>query len=317
MKPPAAKETNADLKRQVHGFWNEQSCDTQAAQAVKHSRDYFEQIESFRYYDQPFIHSFAQFTRYRGRRVLEVGFGAGTDFTQWLRAGAVVSGIDLTEEAAENLRQRTARYGLPPPEQLHTGDAEHLPFEDGSFDLGYSFGVLHHTPDTGRAIAELVRVVRPGGEIKIMLYNRHSIFVLNRWVRFALLKGKPWRGLRWVLWHHNESLGTKGYTRTELARMLAKLPLEQIQVETVVTSGDWLSASAFKPLNLCYRAALAMAGNRHPWRAEQFTDRINDRDARPGRTAAAQPAAGPGMQCFGNPLGFYHCITARKVGVSP
>jgi 2-polyprenyl-3-methyl-5-hydroxy-6-metoxy-1,4-benzoquinol methylase len=84
------------LKDQVKAFWNRESCDTWQAQSEKFSREYFEQIEQWRYQDQPFIHSFAQFTRYRGRRVLEVGFGAGTDFIQWLRVGARVSGIDLT-----------------------------------------------------------------------------------------------------------------------------------------------------------------------------------------------------------------------------
>src|SRR5205085_11332307 len=92
-----------ELKGQVREFWDRLSCDTQVAYSSKFSREYFEEIESFRYLDQPFIHGFAQFTRYHGKRVLEVGFGAGTDFIQWLRAGARVSGIDLTREAFENL----------------------------------------------------------------------------------------------------------------------------------------------------------------------------------------------------------------------
>ena len=166
--------TSEPLKRQVHDFWNEQSCDTQVAEAAEFTRDYFEEIESFRYLDQPFIHSFAQFTRYHGKKVLEVGFGAGTDFIQWLRAGALVSGIDLTEEALENVRQRIHTYGLPAPENLRIGDAENLPFESNLSDVGYSFGVLHHTPDTEKAVRELVRVNRPGGHLKIMLYNRYS-----------------------------------------------------------------------------------------------------------------------------------------------
>ena len=72
--------TEGNLKQRVHDFWNAQACDTQVAQSAKFSREYFEEIETFRYQDQPFIHSFAQFTRYHGQRVLKVGFGAGTDF---------------------------------------------------------------------------------------------------------------------------------------------------------------------------------------------------------------------------------------------
>src|ERR1039458_9240424 len=86
------------LKESVRDFWNVQSCDTQVARSEKFTREYFEEIESFRYFDQPFIHAFAQFTRYRGKKVLEVGFGAGTDFIQWLRAGAAATGIELRSE---------------------------------------------------------------------------------------------------------------------------------------------------------------------------------------------------------------------------
>src|SRR4051812_23951563 len=203
------------LKTEVKAFWNRQSCDTQYASSEKFTREYFEQIEQYRYNDQPFIHAFAQFTRYYGKRVLEVGFGAGTDFIQWLRAGAISSGIDLTEEALDNLTHRIATYGLPEPESLRVADAEHLPFPSNSFDLGYSWGVLHHTPDTCAGIAELVRVVRPGGEIKIMLYNRHSLCAYRCWIKNALLKARPWKSLRWVLSNHIESAGTKGYTERE------------------------------------------------------------------------------------------------------
>src|SRR5713101_9630111 len=98
------------LKAQVKEFWNRQSCDTQVAKAARLSKAYFDEIEAFRFRDQPFIHSFAQFSRYRGKRVLEVGFGAGTDFIQWLRAGAIATGIDLTQEAMDNLTHRIAVY---------------------------------------------------------------------------------------------------------------------------------------------------------------------------------------------------------------
>lgn len=181
------------LKSQVREFWNRQSCDTDATRAEKFSRDYFEEIEAFRYRDQPFIHPFAQFSRYHGKQVLEVGFGAGTDFIQWLRAGAIVSGIDLTPEALANLTHRIQRYQLPPAESIQVADAENLPFPTDTFDLGYSFGVLHHSPDTEKALRELVRVVRPGGEIKVMLYNRHSFCIFKTWVKFAVLRvpGRP------------------------------------------------------------------------------------------------------------------------------
>ncbi len=288
-----------NLKSQVRDFWNQQSCDTQAAQSSKFSKAYFEEIESFRYFDQPFIHSFAQFTRYHGKKVLEVGFGAGTDFVQWLRAGAHATGIDLTPEGLENLRHRIEVYNLPAPERIQTGDAENLPFESNTFDLGYSFGVLHHSPNTVKAIGELIRVVKPGGEIKIMVYNRHSIFVTNRWVRFALLKGKPWKSLEWVLWHHNESIGTKSYTRTELRKMFEQFPVEDFCIRTEITSGDNLSSHAFPPLNLFWRFLIWLTGEKRGWFKGLYT------------TPPSEKIPGP-FRFTGNCLGFYHCIYARK-----
>ena len=298
-----------DLKQQVHAFWNAQSCDTQVAKAETFSKQYFEEIEAFRYFDQPFIHSFAQFTRFHGQRVLEVGFGAGTDFIQWLRAGAIATGVDLTEEALRNLSRRVEVYGLPAPESIGIADAENLPFPDSSFDLGYSFGVLHHTPDTEKAIREVVRVVRPGGEIKLMLYNRRSIYVFNRWVKYALMRGRPWKTLRWILCHHVESAGTKGYTRRELRGLFNHLPIDGLRIDTQVTAADFLSASALPPLNWAYRFFLAVAGYHFPWRPWHYVDRAN---APEFRSLNLQLNRKREAVLSGNPLGFFHCISARK-----
>ncbi len=257
----------AGLKDQVRAFWNRESCDADQAHAEKFSREYFEQIEQWRYRDQPFIHSFAQFSRYRGQRVLEVGFGAGTDFIQWLRAGARVSGIDLTEEALANVRHRIQVYGLPPPESLQVADAENLPFPANTFDLGYSWGVLHHTPDTSKALAELVRVVRPGGEIKVMLYNRHGLYAWKMWVKHALLKGRPWKSLRWVLANHVESPGTQGFTDHELQQMLAPLGLADIRMQRFITNNDRVARRTFPYWlgGLVLAAVIALTGKRLGW----------------------------------------------------
>lgn len=258
-------EVNTEqLKAEVKAYWDRQSCDTWHAQSGKFTRDYFEQIEQWRYADQPFTHSFAQFTRYHGKRVLEVGVGAGTDFIQWLRAGAIASGVDLTDEALANVTHRIDVYELPKPECLKVADAEHLPFEPDSFDLGYSWGVLHHTPNTAQAVRELVRVVRPGGEIKIMLYNRRSLCAFIHWVKYALLRGCPWRSFRAVLWNHLESVGTKAYTRAEVRHMLAPLGLADIRIETFGTSYDRLPWKVFpcSLFNLAFDVMLGITGNR-------------------------------------------------------
>jgi ubiquinone/menaquinone biosynthesis C-methylase UbiE len=265
--PLAGSEESAALKAQVKAFWNRESCDADNARAAKFSREYFEQIEQWRYRDQPFIHRFAQFPRYREKRVLEVGFGAGTDFIQWLRAGAWASGIDLTEEALANVRHRIGVYGLPAPESLQVADAENLPFPANTFDLGYSWGVLHHTPNTEKAVAELVRVVRPGGEIKIMLYNRHGLYAWKMWVKHALLKGRPWKSLRWVLANHVESIGTKAYTQREVEQMLAPLGLADVRMERFITNNDRVVRRAFPYWigGLLLDLLIALTGNQLGW----------------------------------------------------
>ena len=293
------------LKSQVRDFWNRQSCGTYATQAEKYSRGYFEDVEAFRYYDQAYIHEFAQFTRYHGKKVLEVGFGAGTDFIQWLRAGARVTGIDLTPEALENLTHRINVYQLPPPEDIRVADAENLPFAANTFDLGYSFGVLHHSPNTEKAIAELVRVVRPGGEIKIMVYNRHCLLEFKLWVKHALLRGQPWKSFGWAMWNHLESIGTKSYTRPELQRIFEALPLTNIRIHSYVTSADYLTFSGFKPLNLLVRAVLRLGGNRPPWQRENY--RFAD-----GQTPTGRSAPDAKTLFTGNYFGFFTCITAIK-----
>jgi len=260
-------EGSTTLKAQAKAFWNRGSCDTSHTRAGKFTRDYFEQIEQWRYAAHPFIHSFAQFTRYRGKRVLEVGFGAGTDFIQWLRAGARVSGVDFAEEALANVTHRIQVYGLPRPEHLELADAEELPFAANTFDLGYAWGVLHHTPNTEQALAELVRVVRPGGEIKIMLHNRHSLTVFKMWLKYSFLKAHPWRSARWVISRHIESPGTKSYTAAEVRRMLAPLPLTSLRMETFITVSDRISRRTF-PFRACNAGlglVVALTGNRLGW----------------------------------------------------
>jgi len=132
------------------------------AKFATYSKEYFEEIERRRYdpvVGEPEIFSFAQFTRYSGKKILEVGVGAGTDFIQWVRAGAVAYGIDLTEKAIEHVRRRLEVYNLHAAD-IRVGDAENLPYEDNTFDLVYSFGVIHHSPDTERALSEIITLQR-------------------------------------------------------------------------------------------------------------------------------------------------------------
>lgn len=248
------------LKAEVARYWNQASCGTEHVQEEKFSKEYFEKIESHRYTVEPEIFSFAQFTRFAGRKMLEVGIGAGTDFLQWVRSGADAHGIDLTQEAIENVRHRLDLHGLKA--KIGVADAENLPFDSNSFDLVYSWGVIHHSPDTQKCLEEIVRVAKPGGSIKIMIYNRHSLVVFYRYLKTGLLKGKPFRSFSHVLFYDVESLGTKGYTLKEAKAMLKKLPVKIESLKSTVTSHDLLKAKSKLARFFAYAAAALFGWDR-------------------------------------------------------
>jgi ubiquinone/menaquinone biosynthesis C-methylase UbiE len=227
-------------KARVRHYWDETPCGSTTSSSAPLSRRYFDEIEAYRYQVEPEIFSFAQFTRYHGKRVLEVGVGTGTDFLQWARAGAQAYGLDLTAAGTRHVRRRLELYELPG--QLCVGDAEILPFPNDSFDLVYSFGVIHHTPDTAAALREMMRVVRPGGRVKVMVYNRHSLTAFWLWVRKALLRGKLWKSLTWCLANFMESPGTKAYTARELREMVSRYPAAST-ITAVLTVYDRLGLS--------------------------------------------------------------------------
>ena len=236
--PPAAQETKSRVRR----FWEDEPCGSVHGTAPEGTREYFDEIEQRRYELEPFILPMADFDGSRGKTVLEIGVGLGTDFVRFARAGAKVTGIDLTEHGVELVRRRLALEGLEG--DVRVADAESLPFEDGSFDKVYSWGVLHHTPATEQAVREALRVLRPGGELCVMLYSRHSWVAYKLWVRFALLEGRLGSSLADVLAAHMESEGTRGFTKDELREMFQGL--EKPQIEKVSTPYDrrWLGPVA-------------------------------------------------------------------------
>lgn len=222
---------------QVRLYWEREPCGTSpqlTRGCAEGSLEWFRQIEEHRYRIEPFIHAIAQFTRFRGQRMLEVGVGAGTDHLQWARAGLECHGVDLTDAGIATTRRHLAYYGLS--SDLRRADAEHLPFADGLFDLVYSWGVIHHSQSPEKVIREIHRVLKPGGCFVGMLYGRHSILALKKWLRHALLAGRPWRSVEDVIWHHVESAGTKSYTQTELRRLFAEF--SRVELLPVITPHD-------------------------------------------------------------------------------
>lgn len=161
-----------NLKDRVRDFWQANPCGTKFSDAEPGTRLFYERVEEHRYAKEWHIPEAAGFASARGLRVLEIGCGLGTDGAQFARAGAHYTGVDLTEAAVELARRRFELFDLVG--EFRTADAENLDFADESFDLVYSHGVLHHTPDTERAVREVHRVLRKGGRAVVMLYHRDS-----------------------------------------------------------------------------------------------------------------------------------------------
>ncbi|HAV23852.1 MAG: hypothetical protein A2X67_10190 [Ignavibacteria bacterium GWA2_55_11] len=215
------EQDNEHLKAEVRAYWNAHPCGTQFTHLEQGSKEFYEEVERFRYASQPFMRNAMEFDRHKGEKLLEIGCGLGTDLVQFARGGAIVTGVDLTPASAELVRRRLALYGLSGTAQV--ADAERLPFADGSFDVVYSFGVLHHTPNTAKAVDEVYRVLRPGGKIIIMLYHKTSMHVqLGTWYARLKKKLRPHADAveDWVRQYDGaENPLGKAYTRGEVRTM--------------------------------------------------------------------------------------------------
>jgi len=165
-------DQNDNLKERVRAFWQANPCGVKFADAAPGTRRFYELVEAHRYTSEWHIPVAAGFVSAGGSKVLEIGCGLGTDGAQFAKAGADYTGVDLTEAAVELARRRFELFDLPG--KFQTADAENLDFADETFDLVYSHGVLHHTPDTAKSIREIYRVLRPGGRAIVMLYHRGS-----------------------------------------------------------------------------------------------------------------------------------------------
>jgi len=226
-------------KQRVHDFWNQASCGEALYLSDLGKSGYIAQAET-RYALEPYINDFARFRAACGLRVLEIGVGLGADHQQFAQAGADLWGIDLTERALEHTRQRLSAFGLT--SHLAAGDAENLDFPDETFDRVYSWGVLHHSPDTPKAIAEVFRVLKRGGGASIMIYHKWSMVGLMLWSRYALLGLRPWLTLSQIYARYLESPGTKAYSTAEATRLFAAF--RDVKIRTVLTHGDLLESGA-------------------------------------------------------------------------
>jgi len=158
----------------VQEYWDNRPCNIRHSKKELGSKDYFDEVEKRKYFVEPHIPKFAQFEMWSGKRVLEVGCGIGTDAINFVRAGANYTGIDVSQKSLDLTQRRLEVFGLN-GRLLHANVEElssHLSGE--TFDLIYSFGVLHHTPSSSSALKQLIALSHAGTELRIMVYASRS-----------------------------------------------------------------------------------------------------------------------------------------------
>jgi ubiquinone/menaquinone biosynthesis C-methylase UbiE len=243
---------SATLKARVKEHWEREACGTRYGTETDR-KHFFDEISTARYRLEPYIPAFADFPSARGKAVLEIGVGAGADFQNWCSYALHATGVDLTEKAVALTRERLELNSISPEGYvLQTADAENLPFDADSFDLVYSWGVLHHTPDTGRAFREALRVLKPGGVVKAMIYHVPSWGGLMMYLRCGLARGKFNLTMKEAIYADLESPGTKAYTVDEARDILVEAGFEHITAWAKLGPGDLLT---IKP-SVKYRAQI-------------------------------------------------------------
>lgn len=158
---------------EIQRYWNQRIHDLEMTDQPVGTRAFFDELDEYRFDKLRYLPQVVDFGGFRGKRLIEVGCGIGTDLTRFARGGALVTGVDLSETAIELARQNLALHDVS-AEELRVADGEGLPYPDASFDVVYGHGVIQYTDDPARLIREAHRVLKPGGTGIFMVYNRIS-----------------------------------------------------------------------------------------------------------------------------------------------
>lgn len=229
-------DSDETLKSSVRDFWDAKSCGEVYASGES-ERQFYESHAQQRYQLEPYIRDFARFQNALGKDVLEIGVGMGADHAQWAKAQPrSLTGVDLTPRAVTHTRRRLELLGLR--SDVKVADAENLPFAENSFDLVYSWGVLHHSPNIQKTLDEVYRVLRPGGAARIAIYHKYSLVGYMLWLRYALLVGRPFRSLKYIYANYLESPGTKAFSLREASQMCRRF--SACNLSTQLSFGDLL-----------------------------------------------------------------------------
>lgn len=190
MKPSDAKSCVSAIET-VREYWNQRPCNIRHSPQPLGSKEYFDEVEARKYFVEPHIPGFAQFEKWKGKKVLEIGCGIGTDSINFARFGADITVVDISEESLKICMKRFELYGMNA--RFYCCNAEQLssvvPVQE--YDLIYSFGVIHHTPRPEKVFEEIRKYCGRQTELRIMLYSKWSWKVF--WIIMMYGKGAFWQ----------------------------------------------------------------------------------------------------------------------------
>lgn len=223
---------------EVKKYWNDRPCNIRHSQKEIESKEYFDEVEKRKYFVEPHIPHFAQFKRWKGKKILEIGCGIGTDTINFARHGAQVTAVELSQESMKIARQRAKIFGLEDKINFHLGNAEELtsfvPIEE--YDLVYSFGVIHHSPSPEKILKQIGNYLGQHSEVKVMVYHRFSWKVL--WILFNYGKGQFWRLSDLIARYSEAQTGcpiTYAYTKADLQKLFRQygFDVKEIKVDHI------------------------------------------------------------------------------------
>lgn len=225
-----------DLIESVKNYWNSRPCNLKHSNKDIGTREYFEDITKKKYFVEHHIPEFAQFNKWQGKKILEIGCGLGTDTISFAQAGATITAIDLSAKSIELASKRAEIFKVSDRITFYLGDAEELdkiiPVE--KYDLIYSFGVIHHSPNPEKIIQCVKKYMDQTSEFRLMVYNKLSWKVL--WIILLYGKGAFWKAKELIAKYSEAQTGcpvTYTYTKKSVKELFKDFKIKQISIDHI------------------------------------------------------------------------------------